>query len=311
MTDIQVKHSSLKSIGSAGGASFFNKGLILSMALHGAVVAGAVWGMPDLSTRELKPPSEPITVEFTEITRERTSKQEKKSERVDEQPVQAPQNLAREESQVVVPDDAVPTLEKVDPVKATPKPVKKPEVSPQQKLRTQVRLRSKPKPPKRFNLSKIAENIDRSIKEEAEKAPEVAESEEKPTSKKKFDIDVNKLEMALNKVNTGTIIDAIGARLTNCWSRPRGMLSVEQMVVPIRLVLKSDGSIDKVKTAILDKSYLSDDFDLNSRDDKSRFKKALGDSVLRALDKCKQFEEAIPMIKQGQNEFKINFRPIG
>ena len=158
-----------------------NLGWILSALLHIGVAVVALLGLPELS-RSLPEPPPTIAIEFVKIDEQTRQKQpEAKEEQVETE--QEPQkNYAAAENTPPPVADAVPTLEKAKPepkpVKALPKPEPKPEVSEARKLATNIVPRSKPKAPSRLKSSRIADLIDRSIKEEKQIAPKAEEKQE-------------------------------------------------------------------------------------------------------------------------------------
>lgn len=284
--------------GAKGGA---DKGLIFSLVFHAAVFSTAVFGLPDMD-RDLDAVRQPVSVEIIRIEKERVSeeKQEAEVKAPESEPEPEQRSVAKDEAPAALTPDAVPTLEKSKPQAVpTPKPRKKPELTAQQKLVAKVRPRSKPKPPKRFDVNKLSEYIDRSIEEEKPEVKKPVERDKKQAktsdSKPKKDV----FEGLEGRLRAASITDAIRVKLENCWNRPKGLKNSETMAVAVRMFLNSQGGLAKMPE-ILDDNYT---------DPSQPFRQVFGESVMRAITTCGTFEEAVPLIKEGNRYFDITFRP--
>ncbi|WND01883.1 hypothetical protein QGN29_10000 [Temperatibacter marinus] len=275
-----------------------DRGLAFSLALHGGIVTVALVGLPELTSKR-PPVPEPIQIDFVKVEKER--KIVKKAEETREEPQEEKRkpSYAKNEAVAALTPDAMPTLKPAKPAKKL-KPKPKPKVTKQMRLRNSIRPKMKPKPPKRFKSSKIAELIDRSLKEETKETPKPKKKAKKPKAKiKEPKKKAPSFEGLAGRIRAAAIRDAIAYKLNNCWNRPKGLKNSEDMAAPIRLYLNLQGELAR-KPIMLDGDY----------DDAAQpFKRVFGDSVIRAAMSCGKFEEAIPIIKAGNKYFDITFRP--
>jgi outer membrane biosynthesis protein TonB len=217
-------------------------GWTMSVALHMGIVAAAWYGLPYLTRPQLTPPP-PIPIEFVaiaaktqQVAPEETVEQEASVEK--EQPkFQAAEQPAPAE------EEAVPLPAPPEPKKTTPAPKPKPQLSKARQLAQSVRPQNKPRPPSRINSTRLSSLIDRSIKEEQEKAKL---DKEKREEKKKNEAEKKQKSMfaaARGAIATATIRDALAQKLSGCWSFPSGAKDVDQMQVRVLIYLRPDGTL--------------------------------------------------------------------
>ena|GEM_PF-1171758 len=223
-----------------------------SVVLHLGVVAVALVGLPYLERPTPTPPP-PIAIEFVAIsakTQQAKPKIEVEQEATEDKPQSksaAAENVPDEPSETVplppkeADADVTPALE--PKAKPKPKPKPRPKVSKARKLAQAIRPRSKPKPPSRFKISRIAETIDRSLKEDALREKR---DDKKKLEKRKNDEEKKRAlaSAALQgRIATASIRDALSQKLAGCWTFPRGAKGVAKMQVVIRMSLRPDGSL--------------------------------------------------------------------
>lgn len=278
-----------------------DRGLVFSLSLHAAVIVFALVGLPDFSNKQdILPPA--IEVDFVNVEKERqVQKQIKEEAREEEEKPEVKQkNIAREEVREPVTAGAVPTLKPEPRPKAKPKPKPKPKLTRQQQIRHQIRPAMRPRPPKRFQSSKIAELIDRSIKKEETVQPKnkpvkkkAAPKKEKPAPKRPV------IDGLAARLQAAAYRDAFVAKINSCWNRPKGLKDSDTMSVPVRVYYNSQGDLVRLPE-LLDKAY---------QDPSKPFRRAYGDSVIRAITTCGTVSEAIPLVQEGNRYFDITFRP--
>ena len=168
---------------------------------------------------------------------------------------------------------------KPEPKQASPKPetkkpevkkeeAKKPEAKPKPKQAEQNLPAAKKAEPKRdFNTDRIAALLNK-IPDAAEEPQPVLPPEETPREVR-GQSDGTQMAMSVNE------IDALRARIAQCWSPPPGGLGAEQIVVKLRLRLNEDGTLVGYPTI--------------ANRGSSPFFQAAADSAVRAVYQCQPY----------------------
>jgi TolA protein len=178
------------------------------------------------------------------------------------------------------------------PKEAAPKPEakKKPEEKPAKQKQAQTppkKPAAKPAAKRDFNTDRIAALLNKIP--DATSAPAPALPLEEPAPKKVRG-QSNGTEMAMS-VNE---IDALRARIAQCWSPPPGGLGAEQIVVKLRMRLNEDGTLVGYPTV--------------ANSGSSPFFQAAADSAVRAVYQCQPY--ALPSDKYALwRDMILNFDP--
>jgi outer membrane biosynthesis protein TonB len=252
-------------------------GWTISAALHGAVLA---WGLVAFATRPLSaPPPDFISTDiisasdFSQITNgiktapkaeapkplvekvaeakpveEQNAKiVEKKPEIVatadQAQPPKPPEEKKKAEPKPPVPlPQAKPEPkqafakepeQKIDPIaEALKKDTKKPDPKTQQKAETQQKKVEPPKPQPKFDASRIAALLDK-------RDPQRQAATGETLSNKPSLGTATGTAVALSQNE----IDALRARLRQCWNVPVGVAEARDLIVTVRIQFKQDGSL--------------------------------------------------------------------
>jgi outer membrane biosynthesis protein TonB len=174
--------------------------------------------------------------------------------------------------------------------KAQPKPQAKPE---HDKLATQVKATPPvPKPKPAVPVSKIQSETDRIAallnklpNEVEEPKPQETAEETKPV---RGQTDGTQMTMSVNE------IDALRARIAQCWNPPPGGLGAEEIMVRIRLKLNEDGTLVGYPSV--------------TNHGGSPFFQAAADSAVRAVIQCQPY--ALPSEKYALwRDMILNFDP--
>jgi len=187
---------------------------------------------------------------------------------------------------------------KPEPKQASPKPetkkpevkkeeAKKPEAKPKPKQAEQNLPAAKKAEPKRdFNTDRIAALLNK-IPDAAEEPQPVLPPEETPREVR-GQSDGTQMAMSVNE------IDALRARIAQCWSPPPGGLGAEQIVVKLRLRLNEDGTLVGYPTI--------------ANRGSSPFFQAAADSAVRAVYQCQPY--SLPSEKYALwRDMILNFDP--
>jgi outer membrane biosynthesis protein TonB len=176
------------------------------------------------------------------------------------------------------------------PKEEKPKPdtkeaAKKPE--PQKTAETKPKA-AKPAPKKHdFNADRIAALLNK-IPDAADEAKPVVSDDGAPPRKVKGQSNGTEMTMSVNE------IDALRARIAQCWSPPPGGLGAEQIVIKLRLKLNEDGTLVGYPTV--------------ANSDSSPFFQAAADSAVRAVYRCQPYE--LPSEKYALwRDMILNFDP--
>ena len=164
--------------------------------------------------------------------------------------------------------DAKPDKPKDDKSKPDTKTAEK-KVEPQKTADAKPKP-AKPAPKKRdFNADRIAALLNK-IPDVADEAKPVAPDEGMPPKKVKGQSNGSEMTMSVNE------IDALRARIAQCWSPPPGGLGADQIVIKLRLKLNEDGTLVGYPTV--------------ANSDSSPFFQAAADSAVRAVFQCQPYE---------------------
>jgi hypothetical protein len=198
-------------------------GMTISLVLHAGVLALVLIGLPDIfNTKDLAP--QIIPVDIVQIDKQTTvkppePKPEDKPKPKPEPPQPPPQPQAK--------PDAVPLPPEItDLAKRRPKPeLLKPPEPKLAEVPVNVKPRAKPKPPSRFDPSRIAALLDKSKKDEpAPSQPQQPQS-----------LDTQR--------QTASLQSALQSQVKPCWNPPVGAPGAEKLVVKLKIYLNPDGHL--------------------------------------------------------------------
>jgi outer membrane biosynthesis protein TonB len=156
------------------------------------------------------------------------------------------------------------------PKEAAAKPeAKKPDEKPA-KPKEAAAAPKKPQPAKKrdFNADRIAALLNK-IPDAANEPSPVVPSDETPSKKVRGQSNGTQMTMSVNE------IDALRARIAQCWSPPPGGLGAGQIVVQLRLKLNEDGTLVGFPTV--------------ANSGSSPFFQAAADSAVRAVYQCQPY----------------------
>jgi len=265
-------------------------GLILSGAVHGAIlIAGAV-GLPAL-TRDAPEPPETIPVEYVTIAEEATTTEPEPEPQPQPEPEPEPEpQLARNEAAppqelaetVPLPEDKPDAPEPEPEPEPEPDPEPEPEAEPEPRPRVDAAPRQKPTPPSRFDASKVAALIDRSIEEEETPAAEPEEDE----PLEEIEPDERRQQTALaDRLAATTLKALIRDRVQDCWFVPAGAKDLGDMAVKIRIELRRDGRLARAPEFVdTGQHSLSSD----------QYYRIFAESARRAVQNCEPYSDLPP-----------------
>jgi len=283
------------------------KSTFISAALHAAILLFALVAFP-AAKMDQAPIAIPVDLATpSDVTKIKAGTKDEKSEdqlagKTEEKP-QAVKEAAKkqepqpEEKKAEQKPEEKPKAEPPKEAAAKPEPkkaevkkeeAKKPEPKPEQADAAP----KKPAAPKKqaakrdFNTDRIAALLNK-IPDAADEPAPVTPSDEPP---KKVRGQSNGTEMTMS-VNE---IDALRARIAQCWSPPPGGLGAEQIVVKLRLRLNEDGTLVGYPTI--------------ANRGSSPFFQAAADSAVRAVFQCQPY--ALPAEKYALwRDMILNFDP--
>jgi hypothetical protein len=279
------------------------KSTFISAALHTAILLFALVAFP-AAKMEHMPIAIPIDLATpSELTKIKAGKKDAKDETpLAAKPKEEKPQAVREAANEPEPEDKPKTEQKPKPEtpkQAAPKPepkkpaVKtadenKPKPKPKPKPKQADASKKKPKPaPKRdFNTDRIAALLNKIPDATDEPAP-VLPAEETP-KEVKGQSDGTQMTMSVNE------IDALRARIAQCWNPPPGGLGADEIVVKLRLRLNEDGTLVGYPTI--------------ANRGSSPFFQAAADSAVRAVYQCQPY--ALPSEKYALwRDMILNFDP--
>jgi outer membrane biosynthesis protein TonB len=290
---------------------------LISAALHLAVVLFVVVSFSSSSLTPAPLIAVPVDLATpSEVTKVKAGQRDAKDEApLAGKPEEATKQAVKEKA-VKTPDKTA-SLEK--PADEAPKPAAKPEPKPETKAEV-------PKPqPKPEAPARKPEPPKEQPKAEAPAPPkaEAAKAPPPPAPKATQEFDSDRIAALLNKIpdatdaaepvelaeetkpvhgqTTGTAmsmsvneIDALRARIAQCWTPPPGGLGADDIVVRIRLKLNQDGTLEGYPTVTNSAS--------------SPFFQAAADSAVRAVFQCQPY--VLPLEKYALwRDMILNFDP--
>ena len=239
------------------------KNIFLSTILHTIIIFLTAMSLPYMTRKPIDLPpiisveliqiSDITNIPFAPKARKTLEKiKKKKEERVVSE--QAPPKVQKKEK-----PEAIPMPEDVKKQKKIKEKKQNPE-----KIETEIKQSSEFEKKELFDPNKIAALIDKSIEETAE------------TTRKNNKLTQNQVKNTLISGLTLTEEDALKAQIFGCWSIPLGLPYNENLLVRIKLKLKSDGTV--IKSEILDHVRMNTPG--------QGFYKVLAESALRAIRLC-------------------------
>jgi colicin import membrane protein len=281
------------------------KSTFISAALHLAILLFALVAFPAAKMEHAPLVAIPIDLATpSEVTRIKAGTKDAKDEaslagKKEEKP-QAVREAAKPEP---APEEKPKAEQKPEPKpkpkEAAPKPepkkpeakkaeAKKPEDKPAKPKKADAAA-SKPaskKPKRDFNTDRIAALLNKIP--DADEEPRPVLPSEAPPQEVRGQSDGTQLTMSVNE------IDALRARIAQCWSPPPGGLGAEQIVVKLRLRLNEDGTLVGYPTI--------------ANRGASPFFQAAADSAVRAVYQCQPY--SLPSEKYALwRDMILNFDP--
>jgi outer membrane biosynthesis protein TonB len=279
-----------------------NKSTFISTALHTAIVLWLLVAFPaaKIDQQLLQIPIDLATP--SEVTRLKAGTKDAKDdaplagkpkEKLPEAVKEAekPEQTAAVEQQSEPKPKPKPEAKKAEtPKEPAPKPeAKKPEDKPakEKKAETPPKKPAPAKPKRDFNTDRIAALLNK-IPDAADEAAPVLPSEEPAPKKVRGQSNGTEMAMSVNE------IDALRARIAQCWSPPPGGLGAEQIVVKLRMRLNEDGTLVGYPTV--------------ANSGGSPFFQAAADSAVRAVYQCQPY--TLPSDKYALwRDMILNFDP--
>ncbi len=229
-------------------------GMIFSGLLHAAIIALAVFGLPEMWQR-IEITNQAIPVEIVDIgeltnapppdTPQELAEQAQRDDPAP-QPRPAPPPPPEPEAPVVAAPVAPPKpkveAKKPEPLdKPEPKPKPKLEEKPVQQAKAQAKPKRRPKPPKP-SFDSVLKTVDKIRQKRRKDQPAEPERQVASTQSSR-----NIPDQPL----TISELDAIRRQFTSCWNVDLGLKGIENMVVRVRVDLNPDRTIRSAR--ILDR----------------------------------------------------------
>ena len=268
---------------------------VISIALHAAILVWAVAIFP--SARLDAPPLLDVPVDVmspSEFTKLKAGMVDAKDDGPLEKKPDAPKPKALTEKTEPKPEEKVPDKEAEAKPKDEPKAEEKKEVVKAEKpkpVKTEPPKKPKPAPEAKkrdFNADRISALLNK-IPDQSQSTPKAADTP--PEAKKETHGQSTGTEMTMS-VNE---IDALRAKIAQCWSPPPGGLGAEHIVVRLRMQLNEDGSLVGYPSV--------------ENGGGSGFFQAAADSAVRAVYQCQPYS-SLPADKYAVwRDIILNFDP--
>ena len=273
------------------------RGTFISAALHGAILLWVLVAFPPSNLDKAPLVAIPIDLASQgDVTKIKAGTKDAKDDGV---LAGKPDEKKQEAAKKAKPPEQTTSLDdKADDKKAKPKDeaAAKPDTQkqndkmakdPKQAAADQPK-KPKPQAKKRdFNPDKIAALLNK-IPDAADDPKPVMPDDGTPPKKVKGQTNGTEITMSVND------IDALRARIADCWTPPPGGLGADQIVVKLRLKLNEDGTLVGYPTV--------------ANSGSSPFFQAAADSAVRAVYQCQPYE--LPKAKYALwRDMILNFDP--
>jgi outer membrane biosynthesis protein TonB len=273
------------------------RGTFISAALHGAILLWVLVAFPPSNLDKAPLVAIPIDLASQgDVTKIKAGTKDAKD---DGALAGKPEEKKPEAAKEAKPPEQPASLDdKVDDKKAKPKDeaAAKPDTQKQDDKTAKDPKQAAADPPKKpkpqakkrdFNPDKIAALLNK-IPDAADDPKPVMPDDGTPPKKVKGQTNGTEITMSVNE------IDALRARVADCWSPPPGGLGADQIVVKLRLKLNEDGTLVGYPTV--------------ANSGSSRFFQAAADSAVRAVYQCQPYE--LPKAKYALwRDMILNFDP--
>jgi outer membrane biosynthesis protein TonB len=273
------------------------KSTFISATLHAAILLFALVAFPAAKMEHMPMVAIPIDLATpSEVTKIKAGTKDEKSEdlltgKKEEKPQAVKEAAQKPEPQPEAKPKPEPPKEAAKPEAKNPEvkkaEAKMPEEKPKPKKHAEAKKPApKPDAKRDFNTDRIAALLNK-IPDAAEEPAPVIPADE-PPKKVRGQSDGTQTSMSVNE------IDALRARIAQCWSPPPGGLGAEQIVVKLRLKLNEDGTLVGYPTI--------------ANRGSSPFFQAAADSAVRAVYQCQPY--ALPAEKYALwRDMILNFDP--
>jgi hypothetical protein len=264
----------------------------ISAALHTAILLWALVAFP--SANMDKAPLIAIPVDLaspSDVTKIKAGTRDAKDDGVLAGKPEQKKPQAAKEADAKPPEQTASLDDKADAKPADKKDAQKQDEKPAKPTKDAAAdppKKPKPQAKKRdFNADKIAALLNK-IPDAADDAQPVEPSDDAPKKKVRGQSNGTEMTMSVNE------IDALRARIADCWTPPPGGLGADQIVVKLRLKLNEDGTLVGYPTV--------------ANSGSSPFFQAAADSAVRAVYQCQPYE--LPKTKYALwRDMILNFDP--
>ncbi|HET7447198.1 MAG TPA: cell envelope integrity protein TolA [Methyloceanibacter sp.] len=267
------------------------RGTFISAALHGAILLWVLVAFPPSNLDKAPLVAIPIDLASqADVTKVKAGTKDAKDEGVlSGKPEEKKPEAAKEAKP---PEQTASLDDKAEDKKNKPKPdaQKQDDKTAKDPKQAAADPPKKPKPQAKkrdFNPDKIAALLNK-IPDAADDPKPVMPDDGTPPKKVKGQTNGTEITMSVNE------IDALRARIADCWTPPPGGLGADQIVVKLRLKLKEDGTLVGYPTV--------------ANSGSSPFFQAAADSAVRAVYQCQPYE--LPKAKYALwRDMILNFDP--
>jgi outer membrane biosynthesis protein TonB len=273
------------------------RGTFISAALHGAILLWVLVAFPPSNLDKAPLVAIPIDLASQgDVTKIKAGTKDAKDDGV---LAGKPEEKKPEAAKEAKPPEQTASLDdKIDDKKAKPKDeaAAKPDTQKQYDKTAKDPKQAAADPPKKpkpqakkrdFNPDKIAALLNK-IPDAADAPKPVMPDDGTPPKKVKGQTNGTEITMSVNE------IDALRARIADCWTPPPGGLGADQIMVKLRLKLNEDGTLVGYPTV--------------ANSGSSPFFQAAADSAVRAVYQCQPYE--LPKAKYALwRDMILNFDP--
>ncbi len=274
-----------------------SRALYYSGGMHVALLLAMIFGLPDLFEAMREPEPMVISVEvlpmseMSNVMKGQKLNKEKKA-KVEDKPI-PPKPQPKVKTEAPAEPEKKEELPKDEPEKK-PEPVKEPEVKKPEpeKKKVEEKKKEEKKKDKPKEVDEL-ESILKAVKEEAqEKKDDVAKDDASTKSENISDKYDSSQPLSLSER------DAIVSQFYRCWSIPAGAKDAYALVVTLKLVVASDGTVQQIELAKDKARYGSD-----------TFFRAAADSAVRAVKMCSPLKNLPPDKYDTWKDMELTFNP--
>jgi outer membrane biosynthesis protein TonB len=272
------------------------RALYYSGGMHVALLLAMIFGLPDLFEAMREPEPMVISVDVLPISEvsnvmkgQKLMKEKKAKAENKQEPKKPTPKIKSSQENTPEPEKAPQVEEKPKPEEKKEAEKPKPEKEEKKEEPKKPTEQKKEKPEETEDLDSILEAVKKQAQEKKDETGKDDASEEKQNISDKYD---SSQPLSLSER------DAIVSQFYRCWRVPAGSREDYTLIVTLKVVVASDGTVQQIDLAKDQARYNSD-----------TFFRAAADSAVRAVKMCSPLQNLPPDKYETWKDMELTFNP--